>query len=143
MSALKAVPETSPAWWLHWSNVAIAVASFVGVAIHPGWHPPSVLVDTIGPLAVVLAVASGVAFGVLEHGASKANLLAAYRYVEAHAGELTAAAAALAPLVDRYPAVETRLSALEALPHVSTSGHTVAELLQALTAATVKDPPPA
>lgn len=121
-----AVPQTTPAWWIHWLNEAVAAASFVGVVIHPGWHPPPELVLIVAPLALVLAVVSGVVFAVLHHATGKANLTVAADYLKANASQLVAAAGDLAPLVARYPAVETRLAALE-------SGSTVAVLPANLT----------
>jgi hypothetical protein len=97
-----APPESTPAWWIHYLNVALSTAAFVGVAVHPGWHPPAVLVLVVGPLALVLAVGSGMVFAVLHHKAGQADLAAAGDYLRSSRPQLAAAARDVAPLVDHY-----------------------------------------
>lgn len=138
ITAVTAVPEATPAWWIHWLNIAISVVALVGVTVHPGWHPPAELVEIVTPLALVLAVVSGLVFAVFHHQTGTSNVQAAYTYVAAHATELTTAAVALAPLVDRYPAVESRLTALETAPAAGALPANLKQLLDALNG----DPPP-
>lgn len=141
--AITAVPEAAPAWWIHWLNLAISAVAFIGVAVHPGWHPPAELVEIVAPLAVVLAVGSGLVFAVLHHKANTSNVQAAYAYVKARASDLTTAAVALAPLVDRYPAVESRLKALEAAPATAALPSNLQQLLEAFNSVPPLAGPPA
>lgn len=108
------LPETTVAWWVHWLNVLLAAVTFVAVVIHPGWTPPAAAVTAVAVAAPALAIGSGLVLAVLHHHAGISNLTAARAYVDANLGRLENAASALYPLIDHVPAIETRLTALEA-----------------------------
>jgi len=86
--AIPLVETTQTAWWVHWLNVAIAVVAFVGVSIHPGWHPPPLLAEIVGPVAVVGALLSGLVFAVLDHRAGISDSQAAWAWITEHADQL-------------------------------------------------------
>lgn len=107
-------PELTPAWWIHALNATLGIAALVLVGVHPGYKIPALVADTVGPLGLLLAVASGLVFAVIHHKVGQTRVSAAYAYLDRHAYDLERAVSAAGPIVDDLPALKMRVDNLEA-----------------------------